>query len=68
MSLQILVSHTGDRISADPVAFDTLDVLRSWLATVTSIPSQRQILLTPRSKHVKLQTLLTEVSERLYEQ
>ncbi len=65
MSLQILVSHTGERLRADPVSFGSLDAFRSWLAQASAIPSQRQILLTPRSKHVKLQTLLTEVSRGL---
>lgn len=37
------------------------DALRSWITRNTSIPSQRQILMTARGKNVKIQTLATEV-------
>jgi hypothetical protein len=61
MSLQIAVAHTGQRFDADPVGFSSVDALKQWIATVVDIPPEHQILLTPRGKHVKLQTLLTEV-------
>lgn len=61
MSLQVLVSHSGERVPVDTTAYDTLDAFRSWLANVTDIPRERQILLTTRSKHVRMQTLLSEV-------
>lgn len=61
MSLQIAVAHTGQRFDADPVGFNSVDGLKQWIATVVDIPPEHQILLTPRGKHVKLQTLLTEV-------
>ncbi|KAL1610279.1 oligomeric, coiled-coil, peripheral membrane protein [Paraconiothyrium brasiliense] len=60
MSLQIAVAHTGQRFDADPVGFNSVDALKQWIATVVDIPPEHQILLTPRGKHVKLQTLLTE--------
>ncbi len=62
MSLQVLVSHSGERIAADGAAFDSLDHFRSWLAKATTVPAARQILLTTRSKHVRAQTLTSEVS------
>ena len=61
MSLQVLVSHSGERVPVDAAAYDTLDAFRSWLANVTDVPRERQILLTTRSKHVRMQTLLNEV-------
>ncbi|KAF2457902.1 autophagy-related protein 11-domain-containing protein [Lineolata rhizophorae] len=67
MSLHVFVAHTGKRLEADPVSFDSLEALRSWLAKATSIPPQDQILLTTRGKHVKLQALLTEKDIFLYD-
>jgi autophagy-related protein 11 len=64
MSLQIAVAHTGQRLDADPVDFNSIDALKHWISTATQIPPEHQILLTPRGKHVKLQALLTEVSAR----
>lgn len=61
MSLQIYVAHTGQRFTADPVAFGSLDAFRSWISKSTSIPPQDQVLLSTRGKHVKLQALLTDV-------
>lgn len=61
MSLQIAVAHTGQRFDADPVGFISVDALKQWIATVVDVPPERQILLTPRGKQVKLQALLTEV-------
>ncbi|KAF2814304.1 uncharacterized protein BDZ99DRAFT_379763 [Mytilinidion resinicola] len=60
MSLQVAVAHTGQRLEADPVSFNSIDALKAWIAKATQIPPQDQILLTTRSKHVKPQTLLTE--------
>jgi autophagy-related protein 11 len=62
MSLQVAVAHTGERLDADPVTFGSVDGLRTWISKATQIPPQDQILLTTRSKHVKLQALLTEVT------
>ena len=61
MSLQIAVAHTGQRLDADPVGFNSIDALKQWTSIATQIPPECQILLTPRGKHVKLQALLTEV-------
>ncbi|CAI6340463.1 unnamed protein product [Periconia digitata] len=60
MLLQIAVAHTGQRLDADPVSFNSIEGLKHWIADATGIPSDLQILLTPRGKHVKLQLLLTE--------
>ncbi|KAL1650301.1 hypothetical protein SLS58_001114 [Diplodia intermedia] len=60
MSLSVFVAHSGKRLDADPVVFSSLDALKAWLHNATKVPSPDQILLTPRGKHVKLQTLLTE--------
>ncbi|KAL5426644.1 hypothetical protein PMIN06_007108 [Paraphaeosphaeria minitans] len=67
MSLQIAVAHTGQRFDADPVGFNSVDALKQWIATVVDIPPEHQILLTPRGKHVKLQTLLTEKDLFVYD-
>jgi autophagy-related protein 11 len=37
------------------------DALRTWIARHTSIPAQRQILMTARGKNVRIQSLATEV-------
>ncbi|KAE8387755.1 autophagy-related protein 11-domain-containing protein [Aspergillus alliaceus] len=60
MSLHIYIAHTGEHFLADPVSFASPDALRSWITRNTSIPSQRQILMTARGKNVKIQTLATE--------
>jgi hypothetical protein len=64
MSLQIAVAHTGQRLDADPLSFSTIDALKHWISTATEVPSESQILLTTRGKHVKAQALLTEVGEK----
>jgi autophagy-related protein 11 len=61
MSLQIAVSHTGQRLNAEPVDFTSIDALKRWISSATQIPPEAQILLTPRGKHARLQALLTEV-------
>ncbi|KAL4926273.1 autophagy protein ATG11 [Aspergillus undulatus] len=60
MSLHIFIAHTGEHILADSGSFPTTDELRSWITQSTSIPPQRQILMTARGKNVKIQTLATE--------
>ncbi|KAH8426942.1 autophagy protein ATG11 [Aspergillus melleus] len=60
MSLHIYIAHSGEHLHADPVSFASPDALRSWIARNTSVPSQRQILMTARGKNVKIQTLATE--------
>ncbi|OJJ39293.1 hypothetical protein ASPWEDRAFT_49319 [Aspergillus wentii DTO 134E9] len=60
MSLHIYIAHTGEHLLADPVSFASPDALRSWITRNTSIPAQRQILMTARGKNVKIQTLATE--------
>ncbi|EKG20253.1 Autophagy-related protein 11 [Macrophomina phaseolina MS6] len=67
MSLSVFVAHSGKRLDADPVVFSSLDALKAWINNATTIPPQDQILLTPRGKHVKLQTLLTEKEIFLYD-
>ncbi|KAK0663755.1 Autophagy-related protein 11 [Lasiodiplodia hormozganensis] len=67
MSLSVFVAHSGKRLDADPVVFSSLDALKAWLHNATKVPPQDQILLTPRGKHVKLQTLLTEKEIFLYD-
>lgn len=64
MSLQIAVAHTGQRLDADPVDFNSVDALKHWISRAAEIPVENQILLTPRGKHVKLQALLTEVPSK----
>jgi autophagy-related protein 11 len=61
MSLQIYIVPTGETIQSPGPPPTSLEELRSWVATATSIPAPDQILLTPKGRHVKLQSLLTEV-------
>ncbi|KAF2191432.1 hypothetical protein K469DRAFT_556665 [Zopfia rhizophila CBS 207.26] len=67
MSLQVAVAHTGQRLDADPVDFNSINALKIWIQQATQIPAQDQILLTPRGKHVKLQALLTEKEIFVYD-
>ncbi|PLB52849.1 hypothetical protein P170DRAFT_352260 [Aspergillus steynii IBT 23096] len=60
MSLHIYIAHSGEHLLADPVSFASPDALRSWITRNTSVPPQRQILMTARGKNVKIQTLATE--------
>ncbi|KAL5001142.1 autophagy-related protein 11-domain-containing protein [Aspergillus recurvatus] len=67
MSLHIYIAHTGEHLLADSASFSTTDALRSWIIQRTSIPSQRQILMTARGKNVKIQTLATETEIFVYD-
>ncbi|ORY14286.1 autophagy-related protein 11-domain-containing protein [Clohesyomyces aquaticus] len=67
MSLQIAVAHTGQRLDADPVSFNSIEALKQWISSATDIPTECQILLTTRGKHVKLQALLTEKEIFVYD-
>ncbi|KAL4868885.1 hypothetical protein BDV12DRAFT_168824 [Aspergillus spectabilis] len=67
MSLHIYIAHTGEHLLADSVSFSTTDALRSWITQSTTIPSQRQILMTARGKNVKIQTLATESEIFVYD-
>jgi hypothetical protein len=61
MSLQVLAAHSGERVDADPTSFPSLDAFKHWIARITGIAEQAQILLTARGKHVRQQALLNEV-------
>ncbi|TID25038.1 hypothetical protein E2P81_ATG04144 [Venturia nashicola] len=67
MSLRIYIIPTGDSIQSSGPPPTSLEGLRSWVAEATSIPNHHQILLTPKGRHVKLQTLLTETELYLYD-
>lgn len=68
MSLRIYIIPTGDFIQSTGPPPTSLEGLRSWVAEATNIPTHDQILLTPKGRHVKLQTLLTEVGGKQFEQ
>ncbi|KAL4882859.1 autophagy-related protein 11-domain-containing protein [Aspergillus karnatakaensis] len=67
MSLHIYIAHTGEHLLAETVSFSTTDALRSWITQSTSIPPQRQILMTARGKNVRIQTLATESEVFVYD-
>ncbi|QVM08487.1 oligomeric, coiled-coil, peripheral membrane protein [Coccidioides posadasii str. Silveira] len=67
MPLHIYIAHTGEQLFADPVSFASPDALRAWISRNTSIPPQRQILMTARGKNVKLQSLATENEIYVYD-
>ncbi|KAI9887332.1 MAG: oligomeric, coiled-coil, peripheral membrane protein [Watsoniomyces obsoletus] len=67
MSLQIFNAHSGARLKADPVSFESLDALRAWIARHTDVTSANQILITDAGKPVKLQTLLAEKDIFVYD-
>ncbi|RAL15412.1 autophagy protein ATG11 [Aspergillus homomorphus CBS 101889] len=67
MSLHIYIAHTGEHLQADPVSLPSPDALRTWITRNTSIPPQRQILMTARGKNVKTQTLATESEIFVYD-
>ena len=60
MTLQVFVAHTGDTLEVDS-SFESVDDFKASLAQASRIPSQEQILLTLRGKHVKQTTLFSEV-------
>ena len=64
MSLQIFTIPAGGCIQCPNPVPASLEALREWIAKETNIPSEDQILLTARGKHVKLQSLLTDVRIR----
>ncbi|KAL5339170.1 autophagy-related protein 11-domain-containing protein [Aspergillus crustosus] len=67
MSLHIYIAHTGEHLLAEIGSFPTTDALKSWITQSTTIPSQRQILMTARGKNVKIQTLATESEIFVYD-
>lgn len=67
MSLHIYISHSGEHLLPDPVAFASPDALKSWIVRNTSIPPSRQILMTARGKNVRTQTLATETEIFVYD-
>ncbi|KAI9686918.1 MAG: oligomeric, coiled-coil, peripheral membrane protein [Bathelium mastoideum] len=60
MSLQVLAAHTGERVSADPTSFSSLEAFKSWVAKAIGVSAQAQILLTAKGKHIRQPALLTE--------
>ncbi|KAL3477577.1 autophagy-related protein 11-domain-containing protein [Aspergillus californicus] len=67
MSLNIYIAHTGEHLSTGTGSFSTTDSLRSWITQHTSIPSERQILMTALGRNVKIQTLATETEIFVYD-
>jgi hypothetical protein len=62
MASQIYIAHTGQRLHAEQLPFGSLEALKTFISNATDIPANDQILLTSKGKHVKAQSLLTEVS------
>ena len=60
MSISVYIGHTGQCLRLDPSVNSTLEAVRSWIASQTSIQTRAQILLTAQGKQVRTQTLLTE--------
>ena len=67
MSLHILVSHTGQRLQADPNQIVSPDALRQWISERTTIPVARQILMTSRGKSVRQQHIQGENEVFVYD-
>ena len=61
MSLQVLVAHTGEKLTADPSSLDSIESFKAWLAKASSVPASYQILQTGAGKQAKLQAIQTEV-------
>lgn len=60
MSITVYVGHSGRRLTLDPSTTSTVEALKSWLHSQTTIQPRNQILLTSLGKQVRTQTLLTE--------
>ena len=60
MSITVYIGHSGQRLSLDPSVTSTVEALKSWLQSHTTIQPRNQILLTSLGKQVRAQTLLTE--------
>lgn len=60
MSLVIYIGHSGDTVTADASRISTLDSLKAYLEQNAGIAGHKQVLLTPKGKQVRAQTLLTE--------
>ena len=61
MSLQILVVHTGERVTVDQASLVSLDAFKSWIGDAVAIPVAKQILLTFSGKQARFPQLKTEV-------
>lgn len=56
----VYIGHSGQKLALDPSTINTVDAVKSWLASKTGIQPRSQILLTAQGKQVRAQTLLTE--------
>lgn len=67
MYLQIFISHSGQRLQADPNHLISPEALRQWISEKTGIPVPRQILMTAQGKNVKQQHILRETEIFVYD-
>ncbi|KAL8785326.1 MAG: hypothetical protein Q9195_008670, partial [Heterodermia aff. obscurata] len=67
MQLTILLAHNGAKLKADSRVVPTIEQLQAWIAQKTSIDVTHQILMTPRGKQVKQQSLNQETEFFLYD-
>ena len=67
MSLQLYISHSGQRLQASAGQIVSPEALRQWIQEHTGIPSTRQILMTSNGKNVKQQHILSESEIFVYD-
>ena len=67
MSLQLYISHSGQRLQASALQIVSPEALRQWIQEHTGIPSTRQILMTSNGKNVKQQHILSESEIFVYD-
>ncbi|OQO07929.1 hypothetical protein B0A48_06721 [Cryoendolithus antarcticus] len=60
MSVQILIGHTGQRLTLEDPNVTDLDGLRNWISQQTGVQPKAQVLLRSTGKQATSQSLLTE--------
>jgi len=67
MATQVLIAHTGQRLTVNVSHLSSLDDFKAAVARQSSIPANCVIALTPQGKPLKLQTIQTEKDVCVYD-
>ncbi|KAK5950443.1 oligomeric, coiled-coil, peripheral membrane protein [Knufia fluminis] len=67
MSLNIFLSHSGQRYVVGTDEIPSPDALKQWIASSVDVPVSRQILMTAQGKNVKQQHLVDQSNIFIYD-
>ncbi|KAK5106614.1 oligomeric, coiled-coil, peripheral membrane protein [Lithohypha guttulata] len=67
MSLELYLSHTGQRFPVDVAEIPSPEGLKQWISSNVGVPGARQILMTGTGKNVKQQHLVKHAQIFIYD-